>query len=127
MTIRTPTQRPELRLVEDPAAPRGEWVWFCGHCAAPSPNAEPPAPNGRVCMSCGLGLMLESRKDLVPSSRDPFLVVDSQLLVQAVSLRAETLLAVSEEEAIDRAIGDLPVPADPGARGPPRTAAAVPE
>jgi hypothetical protein len=127
MTIRSLMKRPALRLVEDTGAAPIEWVWFCGHCAAPSPNAAPPAPNHRVCTACGLGLMLESRKDLVPSTRDSFVVVDSTLLVQAVSRRAETLLGVSEEMAINRPITELLVPADAEAQAGSRFAASVAE
>jgi PAS domain-containing protein len=120
------SQRPALRLVEDTASELG-FAWFCGHCAAPSPHAEPPAPNQRVCTSCGLGLLLESRQDLMPSARDAFLVVDSQLLVQALSRRAETLLGVTEELAVNRPIAELLVPADAEAQGSTRLAAAVSE
>ena len=62
-----------------------EWRWFCGHCAAPAPNGAAPPPTARVCTSCGLGLLLEAREDVVPDSRDAFLVVDSRLLIQAMS------------------------------------------
>jgi hypothetical protein len=69
--------------------------------------------------------MLESRKDLVPGARDPFVVVDSSLLVQAVSRHAETLLGVGEELAINRPITELLVPADAEAQAGSRFAAAV--
>ena len=91
------TQRPALRLVGDSSAAIVGWSWFCGRCAAPAPSAKPPAPDARVCTACGLGLLLESRRDLAPTARDAFLVIDSTLLVQAVSRHAETLLGVTEE------------------------------
>ena len=101
------------------------WLWFCGHCAAPSPNGAAPPPNGRVCTSCGLGLLLEAREDAVPDDRDAFLVVDSSLLVQAMSQQAETFLGVSEEAAIDKPVAELLVPADAEAQGPTGFAATI--
>ncbi len=118
-------QRPALRLVEGGLARDVPWLWFCGHCAAPSPNGAPPPPNGRVCTSCGLGLLLEAREDAVPSDRDAFLVVDSSLLVQALSEQAETFLGVTEELAIDKPIAELLVPADAEAQGRTSFAAAI--
>ena len=84
--------RPALRLVQPGVAPPVEFSWFCGHCAAPAHDEPPPSPMARVCRSCGLGVMLETRADIVPTHRDAFLVIDSSLLVQAMSWRAETLL-----------------------------------
>ncbi len=92
-------------------------MWFCGHCAAPPLAAAPPPPNERVCHACGLGLLLEAREDAVPTDRDAFLVVDSSLLVQAMSRQAQAFLSVSEEDAIDKPIAELLVPADAEAEG----------
>ncbi len=86
--------------------------WFCGHCAAPSPGGSAPPPAARVCTRCGLGLLLETREDAVPDARDAFLVVDSRLLIQAMSREAQTLLGRAEEDAVDTAVADLLVPAD---------------
>jgi hypothetical protein len=101
------------------------WLWFCGHCAAPSPGGAPPPPNGRVCASCGLGLLLEAREDAVPAEADAFLVVDSSLLIQAVSARAETFLDVTEERTVNKPIARLLVPADAEAQGRASFAAAI--
>src|ERR1700756_1698560 len=80
--------RPALRLVESAIAEPVGVAWFCGHCAARARGEQPPAPMARVCRSCGLGIMLETRRDIAPSHRDAFLVIDSSLLVQAMSWRA---------------------------------------
>src|SRR6185437_12763432 len=101
------------------------WVWFCGHCAAPSPNGAAPPPTARVCTSCALGLLLEAREDAVPSSKDAFLVVDSSMSVQAMSREAQSLLGVSEEAAIDRPVAELLVPADAESQGRTGFAAAI--
>ena len=114
--------RPALRLVEPAVGEPVEFTWFCGHCAAPSREAQPPAPMARVCRSCGLGVMLETRADIVPSHRDAFLVIDSSLLVQAMSWRAETLLGVTEDSAVNRPVVQLLVPADAEAGRPARFA-----
>ena len=81
----------------------------------------------RVCRSCGLGVMLETRQDIVPSHRDAFLVIDSALLVQAMSWRAETVLGVTEDSAVNRPVMQLLVPADAEAGRPARFAAALAE
>jgi PAS domain-containing protein len=119
--------RPALRLVQGVQSQAIDWAWFCGHCAAPAPRGQAPAPTARVCRSCGLGLLLESRQDVVPTDRDAFLVIDTALLIQAMSRRAQTLLAVSEEEAINRPVAELLVPADAEAQGHAGFAAAIAE
>ncbi|MGH2856479.1 MAG: hypothetical protein ACRDMJ_03235 [Solirubrobacteraceae bacterium] len=121
------TQRPALRLVSGGIAADADisWSWFCGHCAAPSPNGAPPAPSARVCTSCGLGLLLETREDAVPSDRDAFLVVDSSLLIQAMSREAQSLLGVAEELAIDLPVAELLAPADAETQGRAGFAAAI--
>jgi PAS domain-containing protein len=111
------TARPSLRLVEGGLAQPVPWVWFCGHCAAPSPNGSAPPPNGRVCSSCGLGLLLEAREDAIPEGDDAFLVVDSTLLVQAMSKAAQSFLGLTEEMAVNKPVADLLVPADAEAQG----------
>ena len=121
------SQRPALRLVQGALAAPVEWAWFCGHCAAPSPGGDPPAPAARVCTSCGLGLLLETRADVLPAPRSAFLVVDAGLLVQAMSVRAEQLLAMDEELAVNRPVAELLVPADAEARGPSSFAGAIAE
>jgi hypothetical protein len=107
--------RPRLRLVEGTAPVTAAWSWFCGHCAAAA--RQPPVPSARVCPSCGLGLLLETPADAAPQPRDAFLVVDDGLLVQAVSRRAQGVLAVSEEVAVNRPISELLVTADAEAQG----------
>src|ERR1700745_1102540 len=61
--------------------------------------------------------MPEAREAVVPASRDAFLVVDSSLLVQAMSREAQSLLGVTEEAAIDKPVAELLVPADAEAQG----------
>ena len=119
--------RPALRLVEGAqvAPAEIEWTWFCGHCAAPSPAEEPPAPTARVCTACGLGLLLETHRNTAPGPDDAFLVIDHGLLVQAMSRRAQVLLGLTEAEAINRRVAELLVPPDAEARAPTGFAAAI--
>jgi hypothetical protein len=112
MSASIASNRPSLRLVKGAPSAPVEWSWFCGHCATPPPGGDPPAPTARVCSACGLGLLLETRGDVVPGSRDPFLVVDSSLLAQALSRRAEILLGMREDSAVNRPVAELLVPAD---------------
>jgi hypothetical protein len=65
-----------------------------------------------VCATCGLGLILESRADVAPSSGDAFLVLDRTLAVCAVSEAAERLLAASEPDVVNRHVSDLLMSAD---------------
>jgi PAS domain S-box-containing protein len=78
-----------------------------------------------VCPACGLGLLLEAREDAVPEAQDAFLVVDSQLLVQAMSGAAQRFLGMTEEMAVNRPVSELLVPADAEAEGRGSFAAAV--
>lgn len=112
MSTPTSARKPQLRLVTGALDAPAEWAWFCGHCATRSSGGEAPAPIARVCRSCGFGLLLEAPGDAIPSSRDAFLVIDSSLTVQAMSRRAETLLAVTEELAVHRPLSELLMPAD---------------
>jgi PAS domain-containing protein len=105
-------QRSALTLVSGGREIPETFRWFCGHCASPSPGGAAPPPTARVCTRCGLGLLLETREDAVPDPRDAFLVVDSRLLVQAMSREAQTLLGLAEEDAVDRPVSELLVPAD---------------
>ena len=116
-----------MRLVQGARVQTVEWSWFCGHCAAPAPGDAPPPPTARVCRACGLGLLLETRSDVLPSDRDAFLVIDSALAVQAMSRRAQSLLALTEEEAVNRPVIELLVPADAEAQGPSGFARAIVE
>ena len=104
--------RSALRVIEGGLDPTIEWRWFCGHCAAPSPSGGPPTPISRVCGACGLGILLETRADAVPAGDEAFLVVDARLSIQALSREGETLLGVAEEDAIDRPVSELLIPAD---------------
>ncbi|HEY1508443.1 MAG TPA: hypothetical protein VGF93_05545 [Solirubrobacteraceae bacterium] len=52
-------------------------------------------------------------------------MIDSALLVQAMSRRAQALLGMTEAEAINRAVAELLVPADAEARTPTGFAAAI--
>jgi hypothetical protein len=108
---------PGLRLVHAAEPLQEEWAWFCGHCASPSPDGAPPAPNARVCTECGFGLLLEARSDVIPADKDAFLVIDGALLVQAMSHHAEKLLGVAEDAAVNRPVAELLVAADAEARG----------
>jgi PAS domain-containing protein len=92
-----------LRLI-----PRGERdhqiTVFCGHCGR---SPEEVTGDTRVCPKCGLGLLLEAPVDVAPSPGDPFLVIDSNLAVCAVSRDAERLLGVAETDAVNRPITDF--------------------
>jgi hypothetical protein len=121
----TYAERPALHLIQGSPDVDVGWEWFCGRCAAPPPGGEAPAPTARVCPTCNFGILLEARANAVPSDGDSFLVVDSALLVQAMSSRAETLLGFAEDAVVGRPVAELLVPADAEAGGPTRFIAAI--
>ena len=116
-------RRGGLALVSSPAPAQSEpRALFCTHCGVRPADAH---PSSRVCESCGLGLILETRADVAPSPGAAFLVLDSSLSVCAVSGAAEQLLATVETDAVNRHITELVVPADAEAQGPANLAVAV--
>ena len=92
-------------------------VQFCGHCGRP-PHETDIQPASRVCTRCGLGLLVAAPPDAAPTPDDPFLLVDGQLSICAVSRLAEELLLTSETDVVNSHIGDLLVPADIEIAGP---------
>ena len=104
---------PHLRLVPAVAEPRPQKT-FCGHC-----GEEPSSDiHGRVCESCGLGVLLSANADAAPGPNDPFMIVDGSLCVCAVSRLAEELLGTDETQAVNRHLSEFLVPADAEASGP---------
>jgi len=98
---------PHLRLVPAVAEPRPQKT-FCGHC-----GEEPSGDiHGRVCESCGLGVLLSANADAAPGPNDPFMIVDGSLCVCAVSRLAEELLGTDETQAVNRHLSEFLVPAD---------------
>lgn len=101
-----------LRLVPAVAEPKPQKT-FCGHC-----GVEPDSDlHGRVCESCGLGVLLSANADAAPGPSDPFMIVDGSLCVCAVSRVAEELLGTDETAAVNRHLSEFLVPADAEAAG----------
>jgi hypothetical protein len=101
-----------LRLVPAVAEPKPQTT-FCGHC-----GAEPDGDAfGRVCESCGLGVLLSANADVAPGPSAPFMIVDGSLCVCAVSRVAEELLGTEETDAVNRHLSEFLVPADAEAAG----------
>jgi hypothetical protein len=99
-----------LRLVSVPEPGRRERAHFCGHCGAPPVTL--PAP--RVCNRCGLGLVLEADAELAPAPGAAFLTVDRALTVCGMSDAAESLLHITEVDAVDRPLSEFLISADGG-------------
>ena len=101
-----------LRLVPAVAEPQPQKT-FCGHC-----GVEPESDvYGRVCESCGLGVLLTANADAAPGPDDAFMIVDGSLCVCAVSRMAESLLGSDETVAVNRHLSEFLVPADAEAAG----------
>lgn len=106
------SRRPHLRLVPDAPSGIHRPVWFCGHCGAQA--AVTPPPISRVCERCALGLMLEADADTAPRTGEPFLVVDVDGVVRALSREAERRLGARERDVVDRPLDELLAPAGVG-------------
>jgi hypothetical protein len=71
---------------------------FCSYCGrAPHPESNDAH---RVCRRCDLGIVLGAPAGQAPLPGDPFLIVDDELMVQAISKRAERVLGVSEADGV---------------------------
>jgi hypothetical protein len=73
-------------------------VAFCSYCGHPPRNGR--GVEHRVCERCGQGVMLRAAQDTTLRPDEPFLIVDRRLVVQAVSRKAESVLAVDEPAAV---------------------------
>jgi hypothetical protein len=74
---------------------------FCSYCGRP-PKGKWAGREHRVCRTCELGIVLRSDADLLSLglSWRPFLIVDRELTVQAVSRLGEEALNVDEVDVI---------------------------
>jgi hypothetical protein len=93
-----------LQLVSAAVVEADTESWFCGRCTDSTP---PKHPLARVCRTCGLGLMLRTDRTSAPSADSPFLIIGQRLTIEAVSLDAERLLAVTELDVVGRPIADV--------------------
>ena len=98
-----------LRLVQPAPVEPQPIARFCGHCGHPPVSAQ---PSTRVCDRCGLGLVLETVIEAAPSPGAPFLVLDTALMICAMSAAAQRELAIDETDAVHRHVGELLVAAD---------------
>ncbi len=73
---------------------------FCSYCGYP-PMGPWRVRAHRVCMRCQMGVVLRAPAGKQPRYDDPFVIVDRQLAVQAVSRRAEAALSVQEPAGLD--------------------------
>lgn len=85
---------------------------FCSYCGFP-----PPARWRRrahfVCASCEHGYMVQTTPGAVPRYDEPFVIVDSRLRVQAVSLQAEDVLMVPGSESFGAQLARYLISDDP--------------
>ena len=96
-----------LRAIE-PDAPRRRT--FCGYCGHRPP--EDTEPESRVCVDCGLGLLLTADEGLTPKPSDPFVVVDAGLTIRALSQAAEELFEIAETDVVDQPLENVIVAAE---------------
>ncbi len=73
---------------------------FCSYCGYP-PMGPWRVRAHRVCMRCQMGVVLQAPDGAEPRHDDPFVIVDRQLAVQAVSRHAELALSIEEPAGLD--------------------------
>lgn len=79
---------------------------FCSYCGYP-PMGRWRTPAHRVCMRCQLGVILRAPAGAEPRYDAPFLIIDRQLAVQAVSRNAEVVLSVDEPTGVGMPLREL--------------------
>jgi hypothetical protein len=79
---------------------------FCSYCGYP-PVGPWRSRAHRVCMRCHMGVVLRAPAGAEPRDGAPFLIVDRQLAVQAVSRRAEVVLSVDEPTGVGIPLEEL--------------------
>jgi hypothetical protein len=79
---------------------------FCSYCGYP-PVGLSRASAHRVCMRCEMGVVLQAPAGLGPRYDDPFVIVNRQLAVQAVSRHAEVALSIDEPAGVDAPLEDF--------------------
>ena len=79
---------------------------FCSYCGYP-PMGPWRVRAHRVCMRCQMGVVLRAPAGAQPRYDDPFVIVDRQLAVQAVSRHAEVALSVEEPAGLDAALEEF--------------------
>ena len=72
---------------------------FCSYCGYPPMGRWRDCAH-RVCMRCQMGVVLRAPEGAEPGHDDPFLIVDRELAVQAVSRNAELVLSVDEPASL---------------------------
>lgn len=79
---------------------------FCSYCGYP-PMGLWHGSGRRVCMRCEMGVVLQAPAGLAPRYDDPFVIVDRELAVQAVSRRAEAALSIEEPAGLDEPLEEF--------------------
>ena len=79
---------------------------FCSYCGCP-PMGRWRTHAHRVCMRCQLGVILRAPAGAEPRYDAPFLIIDRQLAVQAVSRSAEVVLSVDEPTGVGTPLREL--------------------
>lgn len=79
---------------------------FCSYCGYP-PMGPWRARAHRVCMRCQLGVVLRAPAGAEPRYDAPFLIVNRELAVQAVSRHAEVVLSVDEPAGVGVPLEEL--------------------
>ena len=79
---------------------------FCSYCGYP-PMGRWRTRAHRVCMRCQLGVILRASPGAEPRYDAPFLIIDRQLAVHAVSRNAEIVLSVDEPAGVGIPLKEL--------------------
>ena len=82
--------RAALAVVPTQKPAQGPTTWFCSNCGV-QPDDGADQQRSRVCESCGLGVLLETRADAAPHDGGAFMVLDRTLAVTPVASWTELI------------------------------------
>jgi len=84
-------------------------IRFCSRCGEPSnepPKAQVNLIRDRVCVQCGMGLMLSCTRDAMPGPAAIFMVFTYELVINAVSEAAERVFG-PEQDLLGRRVDEV--------------------
>jgi hypothetical protein len=90
-------------------AGRANAIRFCSRCGEPAeepPRADTGVSRTRVCVACGMGMLLSCAREALPGAGAAFLIATVELSVSALSETAETIFG-TEQAVLGTQLGTL--------------------
>ena len=111
MAVADPATGPMLRVVEPTTDGSAEWSWFAVHCGAGHPARDPRADRPRVRFGVVSG-RAQAAPTPPPGWTTPFWWSTPRSPSRPMSRRAEPLLGVREDHAVNCHVSELLIPAE---------------